>query len=292
MRISQTIKSALLGASAALLLAASGGPAWSQLAVRGFLFNTASGIYTPIDDPLAARGTEALAVNDSGQVVGFYVDSGMSSHGFIYNNGIYTTIDHPASVGYESVATGVNNAGQVVGWYFGSDKRHHGYLYSGGVFTTIDNPNVPPDGEGTLIEGINNNGMIVGVYVAKPCVWCGSTHGFTYKSGVFTALDVAGAAATMLTAINDSGAILGKADFAPRFSYQAGAFTSLANDPVALNNSGQMVGYTCTGLNCTPDNAYIINAGALTSLSDPLATGGTYPLGLNNSGQVVGWYRP
>jgi probable HAF family extracellular repeat protein len=50
-------------------------------------------LFTTIDVP-GATTTNARGINDSGQVVGTYVDS-TGTHGFLYTDGSFTTIDVP-----------------------------------------------------------------------------------------------------------------------------------------------------------------------------------------------------
>jgi probable HAF family extracellular repeat protein len=55
--------------------------------------------YTTLDDPSAGTQetyTFADSINDSGQVAGYYLDSNAVSHGFVYSNGTYTTLNGPA----------------------------------------------------------------------------------------------------------------------------------------------------------------------------------------------------
>src|SRR6185312_14141694 len=131
--------------------------------LNGRLFN--SSIVT-IDDPLAASsanvGTVARSINDLGQVVGSY-DSGNqlnhSVHGFLFSDGVYTTIDVPDAT--MTVATGINNAGEIVGYYSpdagqgGLGGTLYGFLYSNGNYVTFDSPWFRP-------EGISDAGQIVG----------------------------------------------------------------------------------------------------------------------------------
>jgi probable HAF family extracellular repeat protein len=80
--------------------------------------------------------------------------------------------------------------------HYGSNVAR-GFLYDAGVFTSIDFAN------GTVANGINNNGQIVGYY----SVGFGSEfrmHGFLYDAGVFTPLDVPGAMHTQAFGINNS----------------------------------------------------------------------------------------
>jgi probable HAF family extracellular repeat protein len=56
---------------------------------HGFLYS--NGTYTTLDDPLAANGTQAFGINDSGQIVGYYSDASFTEHGFLL-----TTAANPA----------------------------------------------------------------------------------------------------------------------------------------------------------------------------------------------------
>ena len=62
-------------------------------------------------------------INDAGQIVGDYLDSSGTMHGFLYSAGIYTTLDDP--LGIRTVASGINDAGQIVGYYFDSSNTPH-----------------------------------------------------------------------------------------------------------------------------------------------------------------------
>ena len=105
------------------------------------------------------KGTEAVGINDAGQIVGVYFDSSGAQHGFLDSGGTYTTLNDPVSGAYDTVATGINDAGQIVGNYTDSSGTPHGFLYSGGTYTTLDDP---LGTEGTFADGINDLGQIVG----------------------------------------------------------------------------------------------------------------------------------
>lgn len=57
---------------------------------EGFVY--ASGKFTPINFP-KSNGTQALGINDTGDVVGLYLDSGGVQHGFVKKGSKYTSID-------------------------------------------------------------------------------------------------------------------------------------------------------------------------------------------------------
>jgi len=89
-----------------------------------------------LNDPLGANETDALGINDKGQIVGTYVDSNGVEHGFLYSNGIYTTLNDPLAGSKGTVAFGINDKGQIVGYYFDSNGVEHSFLYSNGIYTT------------------------------------------------------------------------------------------------------------------------------------------------------------
>src|SRR5205814_7020973 len=79
---------------------------------NGFLYS--GGTFTLLHDPSAAT-TQALGINDAGQIVGYNYNGGANTHGFLYSGGSYTAIDDP--LGVSTVANGINNSGQIVGQY-------------------------------------------------------------------------------------------------------------------------------------------------------------------------------
>ena len=75
-----------------------------------------------------------------GSIVGSYSDSaGHGTHGFLYANGNYTTLDDPNGFGATS-AIGIDGT-NIVGYYTDSSEKTHGFLYNGAKFTTLDDPN-------------------------------------------------------------------------------------------------------------------------------------------------------
>ncbi len=78
--------------------------------------------------------SQLLGVNDQGLVAGYYGDSTISQHGFIYNlnTGQYTFIDDPAE-GFDSGVettqiTGINNQDEITGFYADPNGVLHGFL--------------------------------------------------------------------------------------------------------------------------------------------------------------------
>lgn len=147
--------------------------------------------------------TQPSGINNAGQIVGT-AEGGISPRGFVYANGVFTTIQVPTGDPFTTTeANGINDAGQVVGSYT-DNSGTHGFLDSNAVFQTIDFPG----SSYTMLQGINDAGEIVGWYVGGSPL---ADHGFTYMNGVFSPIDVPfpNVNGTQTRAINDLGEIVG-----------------------------------------------------------------------------------
>jgi uncharacterized membrane protein len=54
--------------------------------------------------------------------VGWYSDAGGKGHGFLLDQGNYTTLDVPGAT--DTHANGINASGQIVGWYSDANGVH------------------------------------------------------------------------------------------------------------------------------------------------------------------------
>jgi hypothetical protein len=160
---------------------------------HGFYRDPTSGSYSTIDAAGgASSSTQAMSINDLGQIAGSYYDN-TGEHGFLRSaNGQYTTIDAPTPAGgfRYTVASAVNNFGQVAGYFYGttpasSTVSEHGYLRNpDGTFTVIDYPTTGGAVPFTSITGLNDLGQIVGLTYSP------TYHGFlTDAGGQFTSID-------------------------------------------------------------------------------------------------------
>jgi PEP-CTERM motif len=122
---------------------------------HGFKFNLSSavnnvGTGTAIADPVIPSvngepvGTsfvfsQILGINDKGIAVGYYGDSTLSQHGFLYNinTGTYTFLDDPNEGFNNGVEvtqiTGINNSGEITGFYTDANGVAHGFVALQGV---------------------------------------------------------------------------------------------------------------------------------------------------------------
>jgi hypothetical protein len=123
--------------------------------------------WTTLDYPGAIE-TRAQGI-DGGNIVGYYVDSNMMVHGFLYNlaTATWTTLDYPD--GGETYPYGIDGT-NIVGYYW-PPSGYHGFLYHGATWTTLDYPS--PGAFYTDALGIDGSN-IVGYY------WdaSGVMHGF------------------------------------------------------------------------------------------------------------------
>jgi probable HAF family extracellular repeat protein len=120
----------------------------------GFIFR--EGVYSTFDYPTSV-GTHPTGINDHGDIVGIWKDATGVRHGFLLNDGSFSSIDVPAAVGL-TFAEGINNAGEVVGRYLDSNSVLHGFVLSKGVYTTLDFPGASD----SVAFGLNDRGQIVG----------------------------------------------------------------------------------------------------------------------------------
>jgi probable HAF family extracellular repeat protein len=66
-------------------------------------------------------------VNKSGHVVGTYTDANGGTHGFIWNQGTFQTVDDPDGMG-TTIINGINNRGDIVGFFVDADGNTDGFV--------------------------------------------------------------------------------------------------------------------------------------------------------------------
>ena len=137
---------------------------------RGYTYNIRTRQFTRVLVPGYPTGTAgptltAAAINNHGDVAGFYTDRNGNTDAFLdYKHGYFRTLDYPGATATQ--AFGVNDHDEVVGAYTdgtGSSAVMHGFTWTpGGGFGTVDDPH----GIGTTtINGVNDAGNLVGFYV-------------------------------------------------------------------------------------------------------------------------------
>jgi probable HAF family extracellular repeat protein len=162
------------------------------------------------------------------------------------------------------------------------------------TFTTVD---VPGDYVLNNVAGINKAGVMVGSYSATN----GSglyQHGFVYANGTFSYFDYPEAQSTSGSGINDSGLIVGSAQFeggliVRGFLYDGQTFTPFdapgqpQTYPSGINNAGEVVG--AAGVGGGTIRPFEMLNDRFTTIKVP----GQYLIktasGINNSGGVTGY---
>ena len=205
--------------------------------------------FTNIDVP-GADATVASGINNSGAIVGEFLDSSGAFHGFMADKEgkFVKAIDFPGAAQTEPL--GINEKGDIVGAYINDDGVLHGFLLSDGSFSTIDFPAAV----GTFPGDINDQGVIAGTFEDAALAF----HGFMLdKTGFHTIDDPAQGSvpSTQLISINSKGDILG--DF-------------------AADENGIFHG------------AFLLKHGEFIPFSVPGATQGIFALGLSNNNDVAG----
>jgi hypothetical protein len=130
---------------------------------RGYTFNINTKKFGRVQAPGAGLGPSltAAAINNRGDVAGFYNKTATLVDGFVKIGGGFITLQVPGATATQ--AFGVNDSDWVVGAYTVSGGATHGFIWKPGHGFTlkVDDPN----GIGTtLLNGINNENDIVGFY--------------------------------------------------------------------------------------------------------------------------------
>lgn len=258
-----------------------------EIGNQAFLY---SGGNTSAIDPFGTSGfSNAYGINDSGQIVGNYRNTIVgSTDAYLYSGGVFTDLNtlsglaQPGNNG-TSYAFAINGDGQIVGLSAGNATYpvQFAYLDSGGVTTRIT-PSASCIG-GSTATAINSSGQVAGSF--RLCgSSTGASHAFLYSGGVTTDLGSLGdsGASSFANGINDGGEVVGYSNIPGNdnnntgdydaFLYSNGVMIDLTSllpansgfmrleDAVAINNSGQIIGYGVTTTGET--DSFLLDTGA------------------------------
>ena len=232
-----------------------------------------------------------LAINDMGQVAGNYIDASGASHGFIYNNGAFDTVDVEITAlndsgeaigkygsGYvlfnintgdiQSVNTklaspdvlGLNNAGQVIGEALGGYSETGGFITSGFGVPDITNG-----------FGVPSNAGITTYSVDYPYE---STSQFIAPTSL-NDLDIA----TEGSYTTNSGTM----EVGLLYDIHAGTSTSILMSSSSINDGG-----TVSGSQDFAGVLYDSNSDSYSSVVGPSSASIERITGINNSGAITG----
>jgi hypothetical protein len=130
---------------------------------HGFSYTVSNSAYTSIG---IAGSTQVFAtgINNSNLVCGYFVAARGNQVAFLKPMTGGTAIHFAVPGALVTQFLGVNSAGEAVGFYpMSSTGITHGRLYNpaNGEWVTLDNPNGVG---GTVLNGLNNKGQVVGFY--------------------------------------------------------------------------------------------------------------------------------
>jgi hypothetical protein len=164
--------------------------------------------YISAIDPATAsapRVSQALGINNSNVVAGFYADAAGTTHAYTYAlaTGTYTAFSPP---GLATAMTGINDSGTTSGFATNAKQTTFGFVRSasGGVLTYFH----VPQSFNTQLLGINNSGIAVGFYVDANNI----THGLYYvaSTGAWVKVDDPnGVGGTVVNGINNKNQLVG-----------------------------------------------------------------------------------
>jgi hypothetical protein len=198
--------------------------------------------------------TQVTGINNLGNTVGFWADSTGINHGFTDFNGVFTSVDDPASTANPMFTQflGVNDGGMVAGFYQDATGASHAFTWEAGAFFPI----LPANSTSATATDVNNSGTTSGFLTSSN----GNIYGFL-DNGVITTYLYPGSTFTQFLGVNNEGLVVG--DYMD-----------------AAGNTHGLVFNSVTSTWQTVDDP----------LAVPGAGNGTTINGLNDEGQIVGFY--
>src|SRR5262245_14172814 len=97
-------------------------------------------VITTFDYPGTGNQTLPQKINERGDVVGIFIDSGGVTRAFVrFSDGSFSDpiVDPNDTVGFTE-GRGINNSRTICGDYVGGDNELHSFFLSGGIFTEYD----------------------------------------------------------------------------------------------------------------------------------------------------------
>ncbi len=233
---------------------------FSKLAV---VYETSTGQLVNLGALPGANWSEALAVNEIGQVVGFsrnFVTGDPPHTAFLWAEGVMTPLSVP--LGPRAVATDIDDQGRIVGWMGASTNDSHVFIWQDGMATDLGNA---PGAFASAPTAINAIGQVL--VVAQ-----------------FLEDDTSPAIIRTFLWDEDEWTDLG---WLPGFNRCAG---------LDLNDAGLVVGYCTTSAQPYPIRAFLWQDGVMMPLNGLVATpeaAVAIPGAMNHSGQIaaIGGYE-
>jgi uncharacterized membrane protein len=207
-------------------------------------------LVSTFDYPGTGNQTRPQKINDSGDIVGVFLDINGISHGFtrLANGTFSAPIDDPNSPTPFTEGRGINNSRLVCGDYTDSAGAFEGFFLQRTRFTNYD-----PEPTFTIVLGVNNAGDFCGSVIPSS----GIQEAFVSIGGVMTDFMVTNATATL--------------------AYQ-------------INTTNTSCGYYIDGTDGLTHGYYRDPNGTIHAPIDPAGSTGTIVFGNNDKNFIVGRY--
>jgi hypothetical protein len=196
--------------------------------------------------------TQVVGINNEGVNVGFSVDGGGATTGFVNLGGRFVPVSDPMTDPAAPLTQllGINGHEIAVGFYNDRGGAAHGFAYDirSRAFTPVT---LPVAADAVTATGINDHGDVTGFYTVGK-----TTTAFQLEhTGRFARLSFGQGTNTQALGINDADQVVGS----------------------FVDGAGAMHGF-------------LFSHGRLTQVDHPNGAQGTVVNGLNNQGQLVGFY--
>ena len=263
--------------------------------------------YKSFDPPAPAGGyalpyanSQAFGLSNTGAVAGVYGDSsGITLHGYIYQNGAYTTLNYTgATTGTITSPNAINSAGVVTGYYLDTRGNESDFIYRNGAFSSPAHANAPG---GTVYQGVNDAGQVAAQYVDAASIAHASI--YNVNTGLFADLPDTPASLgtnTFLQSVAVSGDYI--ANYVDSngntqgLVHRNGGYTSLmfpgaeTTRADAINSSGLIAGRYFKN-NFANEGGFLYDNGTFYDIAFPGALLTDVEFGLNDSNQIAGYYE-
>ncbi len=228
---------------------------------------------------LGGPESEAVGINNRGQVIGLYFLPKRGRRGFVWESGRMRDLGSLGGGG--TTPKEISERGQIVGSSFANDL--HAFLWESGRIHDLD-----PGGSSSSAWGVNGHGQAVGKRVwgelSQP------DHATLWDGGKMRDLGtLSDDSDSWAVGINDRGQIIGRSGHRA-FLWENGKMTDLGvlhggekSRAVAVNERGQVVGFSDVQ---AWNRAFLWQNGKLIRLR-VFASRATTPVAINDKGQVV-----
>jgi probable HAF family extracellular repeat protein len=263
-------------------------------------FARAESYYVQDLGTLGGRTSQAYALNNAGQVVGFSdIVGNVYAHAALFSGSGSNNIDLDSQgpVSYVGEAHGINDSGQIVGWAYTSSGRYEAALFTASGKVDLGDlcDSSPTASEA---QAINNSGTIIGY--ADDCYFTPQGCRFSGQGSDNTSLGgIGGGIEGVPYDINASGLVVGVGDRSDNGAARATLFGASGNldlgtlggfnsHAYGINDAGQIVGDSAL----TGNSAYhaVLFSGTGSDNIDLGSLGGStaHADAINNLGEIIG----